>query len=116
GPITRLWPPPSFSRSVNTAPMNDPDRPTSWRMRAIVATDLKSCGANDDPSGPGTMTDPPPRSSAMRIVYALAPNLAVLGTPHRGDVIVRVYATGVSNRSNPSRKNGRFSGKKTANR
>ena len=42
----------------------------------------------------------------------------VLRAPHRGDVIVRVYATctGVSKRSKPSRKNGRFSGKKTAKR
>jgi len=44
--------------------------------------------------------------------------LPVERPPQRGDVIVRVYTAwmGVSNRSTPSRKKGRFSGKKRAKR
>jgi hypothetical protein len=101
---------------VSTAPTNDV--PRLWRTRPIAAYDLKSPNPKPEPCGPGRITAPPPRSSATSSVYAVLPLLPVTRVPARGELIVRVYATcsGVSKRSNPSRKNGRFSGKNTAKR
>ena len=94
------------------------DLPRSVRTRATPTVERKSCGAKDEPVGPGRITRPPPRSSPARNVYDDEPIFPVARPPHSGEVIVRVYTAwiGVSNRSTPSRKKGRFSGKKSAKR
>ena len=60
----------------------------------------------------------PNSSSAVRCAIVHAPNLPVSFVPASGFATVRVYTRllGDANSSIPSRKNGRRSGKKSANR
>src|SRR5262249_53446446 len=110
GPYTRLYPLPSTSRSVARKLTND--LPKSRRSRAIPTKEEKSWCAKLEPFGPGMMTLPPPRSTAMNPVYWYASILPVARRPQRGEVMLRVYTAwiGVEKSSSPSRKKGRFSG------
>src|ERR1051325_2670093 len=116
GPRTRLWPPPSISREVASRLTND--CPMSWRTRSTPTPERKSWSAASERRGPGRITCPCPRSRATSAVNAVVPARPVARRPKSGEVTVRVYTAwnGVENRSTPSRKNERFSGKNSANR
>jgi len=56
----------------------------SCRTRAMTSVDLKSSGANCEPSGPGMIVDPPPWSLVTMAVYCVPAMLPVERTPHFG--------------------------------
>src|ERR1041384_4109312 len=89
GPARRLCELPSVpSRSVTSAPTND--NPRSRFARPTNTVEWKSCGADDEPFGPGRMTLPPPASSVTSAVKRTPPSFPVIRPPQVGDVIVRV--------------------------